>query len=365
MKKITVVIIAAAVIMVLPGCRAKNKAVTYEPTFASLEQANPVPEWFKDAKFCIYFHLGVYSVPAYSNEWYPRNMYRAGTPEHMHHIETYGEPDQWPYDKFITGGQDKKGNFVQFAPELKSEGGNFDPAEWAKLFADAGARFAGPVAEHHDGFSMWDSKVNPWNARDMGPELDLVGILTKEIRKHGIKIVLSMHHAFNITGFYEDVPLSGDPELRKLYGQQGKEKNEAMWLKKYGEAIYCTRSWEKYGEGPTKMGAGHGVFTAPAEGTAQDVRYTRSKDNKTLYAILLGWDEDQEVKVLSSLASDSINLASLKEVSLINGEAGSYLTLQYKQDEDGLVVTLPEKTLDELAYVLRLTFEGAVPALKK
>jgi alpha-L-fucosidase len=237
MKNISGVLIAVAIVIVLPGCRGKNKTITYEPTFASLEQVNPVPEWFKDAKFGIYFHWGVYSVPAYANEWYPRNMYRAGSPENLHHTGTYGEPDQWPYDKFITGAQDKQGNFVQFAPKLKTEGGSFDPAGWAKLFADAGARFAGPVAEHHDGFSMWASKVNPWNAGDMGPELDLVGLLAKEIRKRDMKVILSMHHAYNITGFYEDVPLSDDPELRKLYGQQGKEKNEAMWLEKYKEII--------------------------------------------------------------------------------------------------------------------------------
>jgi len=508
MKSIAGVLLAVLVVIVLPGCRGGDKTVTYEPTFASLEQVNPVPEWFKDAKFGIYFHWGVYSVPAYANEWYPRNLYRAGSPENLHHIATYGDPDQWPYDKFITGAQDKQGNFVKFAPKLKSEGGNFDPAGWAKLFADAGARFAGPVAEHHDGFSMWASKVNPWNARDKGPELDLVGLLTKEIRKHGMKVILSMHHAYNITGYYDVVPPSNDPELRKLYGQQGKEKNEAVWLekykeiidnyrpdiiwqdfnltavsqpvllqflayyynkakawnkevvvtykdglntkcavldferggppgltdyywltddaisssswcytegigyysakqifhgfldrvskngnlllnispradgtipqeqkevleamggwlKKYGEAIYSTRAWEKYGEGPTRMGAAHGVFTAPKEGTAQDVRYTRSKDNKTLYAILLGWDKDQKEKVLTSLSSGRISLASLKEVSLINGEPGNYMPLHYEQDENGLVVTLPGKTLDEMAYVLKLSFETTIPALDK
>ncbi len=206
----------------------KNGKTKYQPTFESLEQADPVPEWFKDAKFGIYFHWGVYAVPAFSNEWYPRNMYRVGSPENLHHIRTYGIPAQWPYHQFITGGTDAEGNFIQFAPKLKSEGGNFDPAEWAQLFADAGARFAGPVAEHHDGFSMWAIKVNPWNAKDRGPGIDLVDVLAKEIRKRDMKLILSMHHAYNFTGFFEAVPPTDDPELKILYGQQGKEKNEEL-----------------------------------------------------------------------------------------------------------------------------------------
>ena len=76
----------------------------------------------------------------------------------------YGDPSVWPYHNFINGARDKAGNFVQFAPKLKSAGGNFDPDAWAQLFADAGAKFAGPVAEHHDGFSMWNSSVNEWNS---------------------------------------------------------------------------------------------------------------------------------------------------------------------------------------------------------
>ena len=137
----------------------------YRPDLASLEEAEPAPEWFKDAKFGIYFHWGVYSVPAFGNEWYPRNMYVEGSTENRHHLEEYGDVSAWPYSAFATGARDRRGRFVQFAPKLKSAGGNFDPEEWAQLFADAGARFAGPVAEHHDGFSMWASKVNPWNAR--------------------------------------------------------------------------------------------------------------------------------------------------------------------------------------------------------
>jgi alpha-L-fucosidase len=127
------------------------------------------------------------------------------------------------------------------------------------------------------------------------------------------------------------------------------------WLKKYGEAVYATRAWEQYGEGPTKMGASHGVFTAPSEGTSRDIRYTRSKDGSALYAILLGWDRDQKEVILSALSSDRIHLDSLASVALINGEAGNYLPLPFTQEEGGLRVTLPEKTLDELAYVLKLT----------
>ena len=219
----------------LPATQAQIQ--NFQPNFSSLEKSNPVPEWFKDAKFGIYFHWGVYSVPAYANEWYPRNMYIKNSNENKHHTNIYGEPLAWPYNKFITGAKDHSGNFVQFAPVLKSQGGKFDPQEWAQLFADAGAKFAGPVAEHHDGFSMWDSKVNPWNAKDMGPKLDLVGLLTDAIRKKNLKVILSMHHAYNITGFYDSVPATNEPKLQILYGQQGKEKNETLWLSKLKEIV--------------------------------------------------------------------------------------------------------------------------------
>jgi alpha-L-fucosidase len=484
---------------------AQGKPGVYQPTFVSLEQANPVPEWFKDAKFGIYFHWGAYSVPAFANEWYPRTMYLEGSTEKQHHVETYGPIADWPYDHFITGDRDKQGRFVQFAPKLKSAGGKFDPDEWAQLFADSGARFAGPVAEHHDGFSMWASKVNPWNARDTGPKLDLVELLTNAIRGQSMKVILSMHHAYNITGFYEAVPKTDDPKLQILYGQQGKEKNEALWLAKhkeiidvyhpdiiwqdfnlhlisqpvlleflsyfynrgaernqevvatykdglnpqvavldyerggppditehywltddaisssswcytegisyysnkqilhgfidriskngnlllnvspkadgtipreqkdilltmgawlhkYGEAVYATRAWETYGEGPTKMGAAHGVMGPPSEGTARDVRYTRSKDNSTLYAIALGWDEGQTGIALGSLSSDRIDLKRLKSVDLINGRAGAYMPLKYNQDEQGLHVTLPPRSFVDLAYVIKFSFEGGIPA---
>jgi alpha-L-fucosidase len=485
---------------------AQTQKQNFEPTFESLEKANPVPEWFKDAKFGIYFHWGVYSVPAFANEWYPRNMYIKGSPENKHHIETYGDPSEWPYNIFFTGTKDKQGNFVQFAPKLKSEGGKFDPEEWAQLFADAGAKFTGPVAEHHDGFSMWASKVNPWNAKDMGPKLDLVGLLTDAFRKKNMKIFLSMHHAYNITGYFNAVPETSDPKLQMLYGQQGKEKNEEFWLnkhkeiidnykpdilyqdfnlhiisqsvlleflsyyynrasewnkevvatfkdglntkcavldyerggpaditqnywltddaisssswcytegigyyskkqvlhafidriskngnmilnispkadgeipqeqkdvllsmgswlKKFGEAIYATRAWERYGEGPTKMGAAHGVMGAPVEGTAKDVRYTRSKDNSTLYAILLGWEKDQKEISLTSLSANRIDIKNLESVELINGESGKYLPLKFNQDADGLLVSLPERSFEELAYVLKLTFDDNIPKL--
>ncbi len=502
-------LLAFTFILALFSCTShKSQKQVFQPTFESLETANPVPEWFKDAKFGIYFHWGVYSVPAYANEWYPRTMYIKGSTENKHHIEVYGEPSEWPYNYFIKGARDKQGNFVQFAPKLKSEGGKFDPEEWAQLFADAGAKFAGPVAEHHDGFSMWASKVNPWNANDMGPKLDLVGLFTDAIRKRNMKVFLSMHHAFNITGYYYAVPKTNDPKLQMLFGQLDTAENEALWLnkhkeiidnykpdiiyqdfnlhlisqpvlleflsyyynsatdwnkevlatfkdglntkcavldferggppdiienywltddaisssswcytkgigyyskiqilhsfidriskngnmilnispkaegtipqeqkdvlyamgkwlKKYGEAVYATRAWEVYGEGPTKMGAAHGIMGAPIAGTTKDIRYTRSKDYKTLYAFKLGWEEGEKEVIFKTLSSDRIDLRNLKSVELINGEEGKYLPLAFKQNPEGLTVSLPERFFKEMAYVIKLNFEGKILAIDK
>ncbi len=161
--------------------------------------------------------------------------------------------------------------------------------------------------------------------------------------------------------------LNISPRADGTIPQEQKDVLLAMgaWLKKYGEAVYATRAWEEYGEGPTKMGAAYGVMTAPTAGTAKDVRYTRSKDNTTLYAIMLGWEKDQKEAVLRSLSSNRIDLKNLKSVDLINGEAGKYLPLTFKQDAEGLVVSLPERSFDEMAYVLKLSFDGMISRVDK
>src|SRR3972149_566742 len=84
-----------------------------------------IPTWYQDGKFGIFIHWGVYSVPAFGNEWYPRNMYQKGTPEFDHHVATYGSQREFGYKDFI--------------PLFKGE--NFDPRLWADLFQKSGARF--------------------------------------------------------------------------------------------------------------------------------------------------------------------------------------------------------------------------------
>lgn len=214
---------------------------TYTPDWNSVDQHPPAPEWFKDAKFGVYFHWGAFSVPAYDSEWYPRNMYASGSNANKHHIATYGDPSAWPFHNFIDGARDLAGNTVKFAPKLKSAGGNFDPDEWAQLFVDAGARFAGPVAEHHDGFSMWDSQVNEWNSVDKGPGLNLLQLFTTAIRAKGLKLLVAMHHAYNFNGYYEYAPAQTDSSLKKLYGQLSSAEENQLWYDKLKEVIDLAR----------------------------------------------------------------------------------------------------------------------------
>jgi len=215
----------------------------YQATWVSVDQHNPAPEWFQDAKFGIYFHFGIFSVPAYESEWYPRNMYNPGDPAFAYHQETYGNPTNaaspqfFPEYYFINGGTNLANQFVQFAPKLVSEGGNWDPDAWAQLFVQAGAKFAGPVAEHHDGFSMWASKVNPWNSFSKGPGVDMAAIWATAIRAKGLKFMMSMHHAYNFNGYYQYVPAQTDTNLQQLYGQLPTAQENALWLARLEEII--------------------------------------------------------------------------------------------------------------------------------
>ncbi|MFD5544314.1 alpha-L-fucosidase, partial [Streptomyces sp. NPDC127079] len=187
----TAVAAALTADLTLGTAKALAAPSSYTPTWASVDQHPPAPEWFQDAKFGIYFHWGAFSVPAYDSEWYPRNMYISGAAANVHHVATYGDPSVWPYNNFLDGARDKAGNWVKFAPQLVSQGGRFDPDAWAQLFVDAGARFAGPVSEHHDGFSMWDSAANEWNSVRHGPGLNLLALFRDAIRAKGLKLLVA------------------------------------------------------------------------------------------------------------------------------------------------------------------------------
>ncbi len=138
-----------------------------------------LPEWYKDAKFGIFIHWGVYSVPAFANEWYTRNMYIEGDPAYEHHIKTYGPHKDFGYKDFI--------------PMFKAE--KFDSDEWAELFKKSGAKYIVPVAEHHDGFQMYNSEISQYNAVNMGPKRDVLGQLKESFGKNEVEFCLSSHRA--------------------------------------------------------------------------------------------------------------------------------------------------------------------------
>jgi hypothetical protein len=98
-------------------------------------------------------------VPAYgeSGEWYPKFMYMEGRDEYRHHAQTYGSQRAFGYKDFV--------------PRFTAP--RFEADAWAALAQRAGARYIVPVAEHHDGFSMFNSSRNRWNAAAMGPRRDV------------------------------------------------------------------------------------------------------------------------------------------------------------------------------------------------
>lgn len=471
----------------------------FRPDWESLQKYE-VPDWYRDAKFGIFIHWGAYSVPAFGSEWYPRLMYVEGSPEYKHHISTYGPQDKFGYKDFI--------------PMFKAE--HFDPAAWADLFKKAGAKYVVPVAEHHDGFAMYDSSLSDWTAAKMGPRRDTTGELGKAVRAAGLHFGLSSHrveHDFFL-GPGRTIPSDvNDPQYAMLYGpahswlmnpwgtplnndftyvssawandwlarsadqvekyhpdivyfdwwigqasirpnltrfaalyyntslkygdhvgvinfkdyamqehsgvldiERGQlgnlrplpwqtdtsvsnkswgyikddtfkspefivhqlidivSKNGNLllnigprsdgtipeevqqvllqvgsWLSVNGEAIYGTRPWRIYGEGPTKVAAGSFHDTDTMKYTPEDFRFTTKGD--VLYVIGLAWPANGEA-VIHSLAPTAGG-EPLQSVALLGSDAN----LQFEERPDGLHLHLPAQASAKFAYALRLKFD--------
>lgn len=150
----------------------------FSDTWDSLSGAK-IPEWFADAKFGIFIHWGLYSIAAHSNEWYPRNMYIREKEEWDYHRKTYGAHTEFGYKEFI--------------PLFLAE--RFDPREWAELFVQAGAKYVMQVAEHHDGFQLYNSAVSKWNTAAMGAHRDILGEVKAACQEHGLRFCASSHRA--------------------------------------------------------------------------------------------------------------------------------------------------------------------------
>jgi alpha-L-fucosidase len=202
----------------------------FAPTWESLRNGYSVPQWFNQARFGIFIHWGLYSIPARINEWYERHMY---TTDAQWHTEHYGPPDKFGYKDFIS--------------LFKAE--KYDPHEWADLFAKAGARYVVPVAEHHDGFAMWNSDLTPWCAGKIGPKRDLIGELADAVRQRSLIFGLSNHRmehhdfAYPAPGVPND---QFDPPYAGFYGppiQGGMNEGNASaafqadWLARVQEQV--------------------------------------------------------------------------------------------------------------------------------
>ena len=473
--------------------------IRYEPTWESLKQYE-APEWFKNDKFGIFIHWGVYAVPAYGSEWYPRNMYRKESDVYEHHKKVWGDQGKFGYKDFI--------------PMFKAE--KWNPEEWAELFKNSGARFVVPVAEHHDGFAMYDSSLTKWNSVKMGPKRDVLGELAKEIRKQGMKLGASTHYAFNWKYYiHSDEFDTNEPAYAELYGktheqeapatkefmehwyartveiinkyqpdilwfdfgfdrasfepyrpkigayyynkglewgkgvvlqykkvafpagtavldlERGKldktrfmvwqtdtsisrkswgyiegddfksvdsliddlvdivSKNGVLllnvgpkadgtipdeakeiflgigeWLETNGEAIYDTRPWHTYGEGPTQDFTGHmAEKKAKAKGkitrfTDKDIRFT-TKAN-VLYAISLSWP-GKEMNIKSLSKRTYLSAGEIKDVVLLGTED----KLKWSQDDAGLTIEIPFEKKGDYAHVFKIVLDGEVLGVLK
>ena len=205
-------------------------AQTYKTTWESVD-SRPTPQWFSDAKFGIFIHWGIYSVPAYAPvgkyaEWYWNSLMKgAADPTYQFHKRVYGE--KFPY--------------ADFAPMFRAE--LFDPTHWADVFERSGAKYVALTSKHHDGFALWPSEHankawgRPWNAVEVGPKRDVLGDLTAAVRKTSVK----MGYYYSLYEWYNPLWLAD----RKRYAVEHMYPQFKDLVTRYQPAIiFSDGEWE-------------------------------------------------------------------------------------------------------------------------
>lgn len=270
--------------LALAFCCQGITAQTYQHTWNSLE-SRPIPKWFTDAKFGIFIHWGLYSVPAWATnsnadgfgsnyaEWYWERLNNTKLKIHKEfvdfHNKNYGP--NFKYQDFV----------ARFKAEL------FDPAQWAQLFKDAGARYVVLTSKHHEGFALWPSRESwNWNAYDAGPHRDLAGDLSEAVKKTGLHMgfYYSLYEWYNPL-YKQDVHKYVDqhmlPQLKDLVNRY---QPDIIWPDgewDHSDTIWRSReflSW-LYNESPVKNtvvtndrwggGRNHGGFTTTEYGSGK------------------------------------------------------------------------------------------------
>lgn len=183
----------------------------FKPTEESLKQYQ-YPDWFRDAKFGIWAHWGPQSIPR-QGDWYARNMYLQGSRQNKYHVEHYGHPSKFGYKDIIALWKAEK----------------WDPEKLMKLYKRVGAKYFVSMASHHDNFFLYKSNRNPYNAVQMGPKRDVVGLWQQAAKNEGLHFGVSEHtgasyrwfqssHASDTAGPMKGVPYDGaDPKFAALY----------------------------------------------------------------------------------------------------------------------------------------------------
>jgi alpha-L-fucosidase len=196
------------------------------------------PDWFRNAKFGIWAHWGPQAVPR-RGDWYARKMYEQGSPDYLDHLARYGHPSQLGYKDLI--------------PLWKAE--KWNPEQLMALYKKTGARYFVSMGSHHDNFFLWHSKIHPWNAYNMGPHKDVVGIWQKAAKKEGLYFGVSEHlgasytwfqaaHGADTSGSLKGVPYDGaNNQYQDLYhtraanGDKGWLTTNPAWMKEWYDDV--------------------------------------------------------------------------------------------------------------------------------
>ncbi len=206
--------------------KSVNQRVSKEKIRELLTE-HEVPEWYADAKFGIFIHYGIYSEPAYGDEWYGHWMYMPGTTSwggsniYQYHIDTYGGAIEHGYKSFIP-------DFVKSLQNYKAEN---KAEEWADVFYQSGAKYVMPVGIHHDSFALYDSDIQTTYNSVTQAGVDYIEDLQKAVKSKGMKFGISNHFAENDWFFDEEAAIEGADIKETLitpdemYGD-GKAKSE-------------------------------------------------------------------------------------------------------------------------------------------